>query len=934
MKSLFLVLFLVSASSFAGTDLSQPIPFDPDVKTGQLENGVRYFIRQNVKPEKRAEIRLAINAGSILEDEDQRGLAHFVEHMAFNGTKNFEKQELVDFIQSIGMQFGAHLNAYTGFDETVYTLQVPTDDPEVLKKAFLVISDWAHQITFDPEEVDKERGVVVSEWRSRLGAGNRMMEKQFPKLLYKSRYPERLPIGSKEILETASAETILRYYKDWYRPDLMAVSVVGDLDPAVAESLIKKNMGIIPAVEKGRERPTFEVPDHKETLFSIETDPELTRSLVQISYKHPAVTTKTLADWRMSMVRGLYQSMLNQRLYELTRQAEPPFIYGYAGMSNTVRSKNMFNQVAMVKEGAFEEGLTALLQEAERVKRHGFTAGELARRKLDMMAGMEKAYAERDKTESSSYVMSYIYHFLEQSPVPGIEASLAFYKEQLPGITLEEINKVAANWITLENRVILVSGPQKEGLTMPTEQDLLDIIAEVEKMEVKPYQDDTNEAPLVAKTPTPGKVVKTERIEEIDTNVWHLSNGIRVVLKKTDFKNDEISFSAFSPGGSSVLPDKDYVPAVTATSLVEESGLGAFNAIQLEKKLDGKIVSVGVSLGELSESLSGGASPKDLETMFQLIYLYFTAPKVSDEAFGSIKTRWKAFVENREANPAQVFGDQIQARLFDNHPRRRPFDLNMLTQMNAQRSLEIYKERFGDASDFTFVFVGNFEEAKLKTLVETWLGSLPSLKRGDQWKYIGNDYAKGKIDIKVNKGLEPKSQVRMIFTGDETYTRENSYAMRVMTEVLSIRLREVLREDMGGVYGVSVYGSITERPVERFNANVSFTCDPGEVDNLVGAIFAELEKIKKEGIEQSYLDKVRETQLRSYETSLKRNGYWLRRLNYAFNYGQDPRDILKFKDRVDTMNVEMVKEAIAKYFGSENYMFAVLAPQEGVETTN
>lgn len=927
---LFLILPFVSFFSLslvgAEESLNGPIPIDSAVIIKKLPNGLTYYIRQNAKPENRIELRLAVNAGSALEDEDQRGLAHFIEHMAFNGTKNFEKEELVDYLQTIGVRFGADLNAHTGFDETVYKLQVPVEDEEILEKSFLIMSDWAHGVSFDPEEIDKERGVILEEWRSRRGAGSRQSDAQLPLLLHGSRYPDRLPIGLPEVIENAKPEALVRYYKDWYRTDLMALVVVGDIDPKKAEALIIKHMSDIPAPKDPRPRETFPTPDHKETLFSLFSDPELTRSTVQIAYKHEPIESHTLADFRASMVRGLYSGLLNQRLYEKTKEADPPFIYGYASMSNYVRSKNLYFQSAMVKENGFQEGLTALLSEAVRVKRDGFAQSELEREKVNILRSLERALEEKDKNESVAYVDNYVYHFLEGSPIPGIENMVAFYRKYLPEITLAEVNKAADNWITEENRVILVSSPEKEGVELPTKEGLLGIIEKVEKMDIKAYEDSVSDAPLVAKKPNPGKIVETETIDEIGVESWTLSNGVKVVLKTTDFKNDEIRFTSFSPGGTSLASDEDYVAAFTATSLIEESGLGSFDAIQLEKKLTGKVVSASPFIGETQEGFRGGASPKDLETMFQLIFLYFTEPRVSDKAFHSVLTRWKTAVENREAQPERVFSDEIISTLFVDHPRRKPFTMDTLKEMDPKKSLAFYKDRFADAGDFTFIFVGNITSEELKPLTATWLGGLPNKKRGETWRWVGDDYAVGQHEVKVHKGLEPKSSVRLIFTGGAEWNEKNNYAISSLNQALRIKLREVLREDMGGVYGVSVGGSIEKRPKERFTCSVSFSCDPHKVDDLVNAVRTELENVKKNGFEESYINKVKEAQKRSMEVNIKRNGFWLGNLNFHYTYGLDPRKILNQEEQLKMLTSDLLKDAANNFFSGENCVYAVLYP--------
>ena len=530
------------------------LPIDSLVTVGQLDNGLRYVIRQNQKPENRVELRLVIDAGSVLEDENQQGLAHFAEHMAFNGTKNFAKQELVDYLELIGMRFGPDLNAYTSFDETVYMLTVPTDSTEVVETAFQILEDWAHQISFEAEEIDKERGVVVEEWRLRRGAQQRMFDEQIPILLKDSRYAVRLPIGQKAVLDTFQHEDLRRFYRTWYRPDLMGFVAVGDIEPAEVEALVEKYFARIPAAESPPERTVFPVPDHEETLFAITTDPEATYNSVSIYYKRDVRPQGTVSTYRRSLIEALYHRMLNQRLHELTKLPEPPFLGAYSGQGRWLRSKEFFILGAAVQNNGFDAGLGALLVEAARVREHGFTASELAREKKEMLRSMEQSYRERDKQQSSGFASEYVRHLLTDEAIPGIAKEYELYQELVPGIALEEINALASEWTSEKNRVITVEAPEQEGIAVPTEQDLLAIFAEAAQQEIAPYADEVSDEPLVAQVPAPADIVERSEIPEIGATWWTLSNGIRVCLKPTDFKNDEILFRAYSPGGHSLSP--------------------------------------------------------------------------------------------------------------------------------------------------------------------------------------------------------------------------------------------------------------------------------------------------------------------------------------------------------------------------------------------
>ncbi|CAM2065389.1 Insulinase family protein [Sulfidibacter corallicola] len=907
--------------------LDAPIPMDPHVLVKRLDNGLTYYIRKNAKPENRAQLRLVVNAGSLQETEAQLGLAHFLEHMAFNGTKHFAKLDLINYLQSIGMRFGADINAYTSFDETVYMLEIPTDDAEIRDKAFQILEDWAAHITLDPEEVEKERGVVLEEWRSGQGAQMRVFKEQFPVLFRGSRYADRLPIGKPEIIKSAPVEQFQAFYRDWYRPDLMAVVVVGDVDVAEIEKKITDHFGHLKNPDKPKPRETYPVPPHDETLYVASTDSELTSSSVRIEYKHAAQTAKTVADIRESFVENLYFSMLNDRLRERLQEANPPYVYAYSSKGGFVRSAETFSQLAGVKENAFMEGLSALLTEAARAKRHGFTATELARKKQDYMRSLISAWEERDKTENRSYVGNYVEHYLEQSPMMGIENTLSFARRYLPEIKIEEINKVAGRWVRDTNRVILIEAPEKEGLKLPTKEEVLGLIEKIDKSEIEPYDDRASDAPLMADKPKPGKVISQQNLV-LGITEWMLSNGVRVLVKPTDFKNDEVLFSGFQPGGHSTADDAVYVPAVTATSLLRQSGLGDFDAIQLRKKLAGKIVAVSPYIGGLEQGFSGQAAPADLETLFVLTYLYFTAPRFDEDALQSVKTRWTAFVANRSKDPGTVFEDEVQRVLYQDHPRYQPWTAERIEKLNLEASKRTYRERFADAEGFTFVLVGNFDLMKLRPMVETYLGSLPTTKRKDAWRDIDADFVPGVKEITVSRGVEPKSQVRLIFHGSAEWQHERRLHLSALNQVLQNRFREILREEMGGVYGVGVNGALMDEPKERFFQRIGFTCDPEKVDDLVKAVYDEIQRIQKEGIEESYVQKVRETLLRNHEVNLKQNQFWLSTIAYYAKKEMSFEKIKGFEARVKGLTPEIIKEAANNYYRFDSRFKAVLVPGE------
>ena len=913
-------------------DLSAELPIDEAVLKGQLDNGLTYLIRQNQKPENRAELWLVVNAGSIQENDDQQGLAHFVEHMAFNGTRNFEKQDLVNYLESIGMTFGPDINAFTSFDETVYNLTIPMDDEETVATAFQILEDWAHGLAFEDEEIDKERGVVVEEWRLGRGAEARIRDKQFPILFKGSRYAERLPIGKKEILEAAPYEALRSFYRDWYRPDLMAVIAIGDFDTESVRKRIHQHFSKLEAPAQPRAREIYPVPDHDGDLFAITTDPEAAMTSVGVYYRLPKAPQGTAGDYRRQVVEQIYHGIINARLGELTQEADPPFLYGVSASAGIVRSSDFYIQAAGVREGQVIRGLEALLTEAERADRFGFTETELARMKADLLRAYEQAYAERDKRESGSYASEYMRHFLEGESIPGIEMELAMVQEFLPTITLDEVNKLAEEAIQQTNRVVLLSGPEKEGQELPDEAALAAAFDNVTKREITAYVDRVRDTPLLEQEPAVSRVVDERFIEEIEVTEWRLENGIRVVLKPTDFKNDQVLLTGFSPGGHSLVPDEQYSSAVFSDSILSEGGVGDFDAIELEKAMAGKLVSVSPFIGELEEGVTASASPQDLETLFQLVYLSITAPRADPEAYQAFMTKMESFIENREARPELAFSDEVQTVTYGGHFRRRPISTQVLGEIDLETALEVFRDRFADTSDFIFLIVGSFDLDGIRPLVERYLGGLPTTDREETWRDVGADPVEGKLEVTMHRGLEPKSRVQLLLRGPAEWSRENLHDLQSLAAALRIRLREVLREDMGATYGVGVNGILVDRPKERYLFSVGFGCAPENVEEMITAVRQELLSVQETGLDETYAEKVREAQRRRREVSLKENGFWVSVLRTYYTRGMDPRLVLDHDSLVARVTPENFKATAKKYLSTKNSLQAVLFPEEGEPT--
>ncbi len=920
--------------------LRDPMPVGPGVIVGQLENGLQYYIRENSEPANRAEFSLVVKVGSVVEDEDQLGLAHFLEHMAFNGTENFEKQELIDFMESIGMRMGADLNAGTSFDETRYMLQIPTDSPEVMANTFQILEDWAHGLTLDPEEIDKERGVIIEEWRLRRGAAARIQDEQFPVLLRDSRYAERSPIGTVESLETFEHEALRRFYRDWYRPDLMAVIAVGDFDRAEVEALLIEHFEGISAPENPRERIEYSVPDHDETLFTIATDEELTSTSVAVYHMLALDEQETIGGYRQQLVEGLYNGMLNLRLGEIARNPNPPFLGAGSSKGSLVRSKGAYLLSANVPEDGIERGLEVVFTEAERVARFGFTASELERQKIDVLRGIERAYTDRANRGSASYAAEYSRAFLDDEPIPGIEYEFELYKRFIPEITLTEVNQIGSEWIRPQNRVVVVTGPEKEDLDMPSEEALLAVLTGVADMEITAYEETVIDQPLLAEIPEGSTVVGTREFAE-DIVEWELGNGVRVALKPTDFREDQVLFQGFSPGGTSLASDEEWIPASSATVLIQGGGLGPFNTTDLRRVLTGKVASARPFISSFEEGVTGSGSPQDLETMFQLIYMTFTAPRADPEYFEVFNTRNRTSLQNRDASPAVAFNDAINRIMTQDALRSRPVTVETLDHTDLGGSLAFYQDRFEDASDFTFIFVGNIDLDVMRPLVERYLGGLPSTNRVETWRDLGERPPRGVIEEIVRKGLEPQSQTRLFFTGSIDYgDRSQRLGIAVMTSVLETRLREVLREELGGTYSVSVGSSFSWRPAGQYRLSISFGSDPERADELLAAVYEEIDRLKSSPPDEAEVNDVLEAQRRAWETNQESNSWWLSVLDGRYRYLLDQSDgrypsgdvlletLPTYGADLDALTPPRIQELARRYFDQDNRVRVTLLPEQ------
>lgn len=924
---LLAVLFV--ESSVAQLNPADKIPLDTKVKTGKLDNGLTYYVRQNKKPEQKVELRLVLNAGSIQEDDNQQGLAHMAEHMAFNGTTHFKKNDIVSFLQSIGVGFGSDLNAYTSFDQTVYILPIPTDKPGNLEKGFQILEDWAHNVTYLDQDIESERGIILEESRNGKDANDRMFKKIYPELFAGSKYGKRLPIGLDSLIRHFKPELIRKYYKDWYRPNLMAVIVVGDVEPAKAEAMIRKHFTKLKNPANERPRTYAEVPAYKTSTAKVLTDKEATSFTVAINYPaFKSSNTGTIGDYRNSQIQQIFVGLVNQRLGELTQKENPPFLFAQASFGSYARGYDAFGAFAAAGTGDVNKSLSALMEELERVKRYGFTAAELERSKKNILSFYERAYNNRDKTESGNYVEEYTNHFLQQEPSPGIEKEFDYVKALLPGITIEEVNAVVKKFKDEKNRFIYVTGPEGKG-PLPASDDLLAIVDAKEKADIKPYEEKVIAATLLKGEPKAGTITGRTTNAALGTTELTLSNGATVTLKPTDFKNDQVLIGATRPGGKNNygLEDKYNVEYVTA--VVGSMGMGEFSPTDLRKALAGKSVGLKTVITPISAGLSGNSGVKDLETLLQLVYLSFTSPRKDVELFNSFVQRNKSQYANVSANPQAAFADTMYPTLYNHNPLAPVIvpHSEFFDKINLDRAMAIYTEQFGDANGMNFVFTGSFKESELLPLIEKYIASLPATKK--QFAFTDNKVrtVSGKHLFKTNFGKEEKSLILAFYNGDATYSEDLDLKTQALSEVLNIRIIEELREKIQGIYGGGTSAGLEKNPYQRYSFVLQLPCGPEKVDTLLKAVRKEFTDIVEKGPEAGYLDKVKKQWIEQYKVGIKDNGAWMNQLLHFKLHGGDPDRFINYEKYVNKLTPKDVQEAAKLILGGNNEFIAVQMPE-------
>lgn len=923
-----LIVGFLSSNAQVGNVNADKIPLNPKVKEGRLPNGLRYFIMHNEKPENKVELRLAVNAGSVLEDDNQLGLAHFMEHMNFNGLKNFPKNEIIHYLQSIGVEFGNDLNAYTSFDETVYILPVPTDQPGKLDSAFMILADWSNGALLTDEDIDNERGVILAESRLGKGADDRMMKKYFPAMFNGSKYADRLPIGKDSIIEHFDYSVLRKFYKDWYRPSLQAVVVVGDMPVEEAEKKIIEKFSGYNDPSMVRERPArIEVLPYEESRAMVVSDPEASRTIIRINGSPaPANYIVTEKDFYEDLIEDLVSGMLNMRLNELRSAANPPFIYGYGYSGGFVNGYENFTLLAVCGSEDIKDATEALIMEMNRAKKYGFTEAELQRVKASVVSNYERAYNERDKMESAELTNELENYFLVGEAAPGIEWEYNFIKNNIDKITLNDL-QFAIDKMNIDQKYFAYI-TSKTGESLPSDETFKSWIDEALVKEVQPYTEKALANSLLEKEPVPGKIISTVKNEKLGTITYMLANNTTVCIKPTDFKNDEILIKGVRFGGYSLYPD-EFESAMWSNNAIEEMGYGKFSNPDLRKFLFGKIVNVRPSVGPYTDNIDGNCSVKDMETMFQLMYLKCTQPLKDESAYASYVSRARQSIESMKQNPRMLFMDSAYNTFYNGNKKAHliynPSDYD---KMNIDAALRIYMERIGNAYGMYYTIVGNFTEETIKPFIEKYIGGLPSKEIKVAYKDMGLAPVEGKQQFTLHKGSEPQGMLSYYITGQLPYDEKDNFLLSHLNEIINNKVTDNIREKMGAIYGGGISGSLKKYPKEEFLMQAMFPCGPDNISAIDTAFMAILQTVQKDGgITESDLRKVKEPELEHYEVNIKENSYWLNYMINSYLNGNNPERILEREQRIKSITVKDMTETARKFYSGNNIFKAQWLPE-------
>ena len=927
MKRIYLGLILICCILNLGAIIppeyaSYPLQQDPEVISGTLDNGLKYYIKQNAKPEKRLELRLYINAGSIVEDDDQRGLAHFVEHMAFNGTKNFPRTEMVDYLTSIGMGYHNGLNGGTSYDYTVYEFKLPTDDENKMRKGISILSDIAWQVSFEPSEIERERGVIQEEWRLGQSAQQRIQD-QIDKVRFAgSRYAERNPIGTIENIKTFKPESLIRYYQDWYRPDLETVFIVGDCDPQKMESLVKEYFGVIPKRENPRPRLSYPVPDNIEPRAVTVLDKEQPYTMLRSTWKVKTAPVTDLISLYNEMKQDLFFTMVNSRLQELSQQPDPSFSYAYMYNTNWLQGFNATDCIMIANEGRSEDAFRTLITELARIRQYGYQSAELERAKQIMIRQAEKWVADKPTMDSEDVIWELLNAVMSGDTIISAE----FYEQMLKGlineIALSEVNDIVDDVITSENLTLSLAGTDKPGANYPSQEELLAIYHQAITQELEPWEDITVNEPLLETIPHPGKINKEKVFPKSGIKQWKLSNGVTIYSKKTDFKADEVILVAQSPGGKAKLKPEDYKAAEIMSQYFNVSGFGNFDAPALQKALAGKIVYVYPTISTYYEGWRGSCSPQDLELMFQLLYQYNYAPRFNEEAFSTAVASTRAWIQNRLLEPSNAFFDTLFVLMFNNHPLKRNLHPEELDSITLKQVKDIFQERFGDYTDFTFYVVGNFDEEQLKNYCQTYLANLPVKGRKEKMTDVGIRAFTGKKEITFNKGTE-RSFVSNVTNNKASISPQNNVQQSALQMIAYEKLRENVRENMSGAYVVEIQSSYDYMPEPGIFTFTWMGCNPERARELNAATFTTLDSLKNGLFADKYIESTKTTLHKKYEENIKSNRYWVNNMSENISHNLPIDCFLDYPALYDKLNKKAITKTAKQYYVFDKSLLTV-----------
>jgi len=929
-----LILTVAFVSTLAQVDSMSmsPMPNDESVRSGVLSNGMTYYIKSNQEPKERASFYMIQNVGALLEEDNQNGLAHFLEHMAFNGTEHFPDKGIIDFLERHGVAFGENVNAYTTRNRTVYNISdVPVNKPGILDSCLLILNDWSNYLLLTEEEIDAERVVIKEEWRTRRNAQFRMSSASLKYLLPNSKFAERDVIGDLDVIENFEYDALRDFYHQWYRTDLQAIAMAGDFDAEEMEKKVIDLFSKIPAVENAPERPFYEIPDHDAPIYGMVTDAEAAQTIIQYMVRHrkPDDGPETFMGHRERYIHQLFNSMMGQRMQELVQKGDPPFVDGVINYGDFVRGYEALIVATMPKPNQEELGFSAVLTELERAKRYGFTQGELDRAKAEVLARWEKYYKERDKISNEEHINSYLDNFLEGDAYPSTEFGYQAVQAILPTITLADFMLRLSQWITDQNQVLVVQGPEGDGVEHLSEAASMAILEQVAAADLEPYQDEELAESLVSSEPAPAAVVSEKKLEVLDAVEWTLENGARVIFRQVAYEKDQVQIRAYSKGGSSLYGDDDVPTTDMLTSLIPMYGVGDFDAMGLQKMLTGKNISLQLSLRNLSEGLNGTASPKDMEAMMQLLYLHFNQPRFDKEAHDAIVSRWMAQVENMNNNPQKVMSDSLILIVSNYHPRTRVVDQEFLQDINYERIEVVYRDRFADASDFFFIIVGNMEQEEVKLLAQKYIGSIGDLDRSETWVDHKVYEPEGIVEKIIPLALEtPKANVNIVINQEMMHSPYNQMVMRIIEGILDLRYMESIREEEGGTYGVGIRTSLSKWPVEKASMQINFDCDPERAADLKKKVFAELEKLASEGPSEVDLSKTTENILKGRQESKEHNSYYLSILFSYYLYGINFDDPVNYEDIVNGLMPNDVKKVMQAFYDDPNIIDVVFVPKE------